>query len=85
MNQPIDIQKYRHYLQQYIDQAFQNSDGTARGLRDYLESIQVKGIFVRDKVEKQRALADAIQAFTEHRHWPLDIILSHLGVSRPGQ
>ena len=85
MNPPIDIKKYQHYLQQYVDQAFQNSDGTVRGLQDYLESIQVKGIFVRDKVEKQRALADAIQAFTEHRHWPLDIILSHLGVSRPGQ
>ncbi|OGO28848.1 MAG: hypothetical protein A2Z16_11155 [Chloroflexi bacterium RBG_16_54_18] len=83
MNQPIDIQKYHHYLQEYVNQAFRHSDGTARGLRDYLESVQVKGLFVRDKVEKQRALADAIQAFTEHRHWPLDIILSHLGVSPP--
>ena len=85
MNQPIDIQKYHHYLQVYVDLAFQHSDGTARGLRDYLESIQVKGLLVRDKVEKQRALSDAIQAFTEHRHWPMDIILSHLGVSRTAQ
>ncbi len=52
MNQPIDIQKYHHYLQQYVDLAFQHSDGTARGLRDYLDTIQVKGVFVRDKVEK---------------------------------
>jgi hypothetical protein len=35
---------------------------------------------VRDKEEKQRALQEAIKAFQGHRHWPLDIIFSHLGV-----
>lgn len=85
MNQPIDSRKYQFYLQQYIDLALQNSDGTPGGIRDYLESIQIKGLFVRDKVEKQRARYDAMQAFSEHRHWPLEIILSHLGVSHTGQ
>lgn len=85
MNRPIDSQKYQYYLQQYIDQAFQHSDGTPAGIRDYLESIQVKGFFVRDRDEKLRARFDLIQAFSEHRHWPLDIILTHLGVSRPAQ
>ena len=83
MNQPIDIQKYRTYLQDYVSQAIRGSDGTPHGIRDYLDSIQVKGVLVRDKAEKQRALTDAILAFTEHRHWPLDIILSHLGVQKP--
>lgn len=83
MNQPIDSLKYQHYLHEYVNLAIANSDGTPGGIRDYLEGIQVKGLFVRDRVEKQRARADAMQAFTEHRHWPLDIILSHLGLTRP--
>jgi hypothetical protein len=40
----------------------------------------VGGLLVLHKEEKQRALADARHAFDEHRHWPLEIILSHLGV-----
>ena len=80
MNPPIDLPKYQRYLQEYVDQALANSDGSPGGVRDYLEGIQVKGWLVKDKPEKQRALADAIQAFSEHRHWPLDIILSHLGL-----
>jgi hypothetical protein len=36
---------------------------------------------VMHREEKQRALADARQAFDEHRHWPLEIVLRHLGVS----
>ena len=83
MNQLINLPKYRRYLQEYVDQALERSDGTPSSIRDYLDSIQVKGLFVRDKAEKERALADAIQAFSEHRHWPVDIILSHLGVERP--
>lgn len=83
MNQPIDIQKYRRYLQEYVEQAIASSDGSPAGIREQLEGIQIKGIWVRDKVERQRALNDALRAFSEHRHWPLDIILSHLGVNPP--
>lgn len=85
MNRPIDIQKYQHYLQDYVDQAFQHSDGTPDGIRDYLEGIQIKGLFVRNRDEKLRARFDLLQAFSEHRHWPLEIILSHLGLSRTAQ
>ena len=83
MPNPIDISKYQFYLQQYVDLALHHSDGTLGGIRDYLESIQIKGFFVRDRDEKLRARYDLIQAFSEHRHWPLEIILSHLGVKPP--
>jgi hypothetical protein len=71
---------YQQYLQQYVNEAIQNSDGTNYGIASYLDSIQVKGLLVRHKEEKKRALLDAGKAFNEHRHWPLEIVLSHLGV-----
>jgi hypothetical protein len=42
--------------------------------------MQVKGLLVRHREEKRRALEDAQRAFDEHRHWPLEIILSQLGI-----
>ncbi len=78
----MDSNLYRQYLQEYVNQAIQNSDGTNPGIAEYLEGIQVKGLIVRHREEKQRAAADAVKAFNEHRHWPLDIVLSHLGVDR---
>ena len=77
----MDIMRYRQYLNQYVTQAIQQSDGTNRGIAEQLSTIQVKGPFVVHKEEKQRALADARQAFDEHRHWPLEIVLKHLGVT----
>ena len=76
----MDIGLYRKYLNQFVHEAIQNSDGSVNQIREALNSIQVKGFFVRHKSEKQRALKDACNAFDEHRHWPLEIILSHLGV-----
>lgn len=71
---------YERYLKEFILEAMVNSDGTVRGIAGCLWDKQVKGWLVRDKQVKQRALEDARRAFEEHRHWPLEIILKHLGV-----
>ena len=76
----MDIGVYRQCLEQYVREAVQNSDGTHAGISEYLNSIKVSGVFVRHKVEKQTALREAILAFEQHRHWPLEIVFSHLGV-----
>jgi len=72
---------YQQYLKQYVQEAIQGSDGTNRGIAEHLWDIQVKKFFVQHRDEKLRALNDARQAFDEHRHWPREIILSHLGIS----
>lgn len=77
----MDHLLYQRYLQEYVRQAIQASDGSVRGIAEELGAIQVRGLWVMHKEEKQRALADARRAFDEHRHWPLEIILSHLGVA----
>jgi hypothetical protein len=71
---------YRRFLNEYVQQAMQASDGSVRGIADELGTIHVGGLLVQHKEERKRALADARRAFDEHRHWPLEIILSHLGV-----
>lgn len=71
---------YQQYMQQYVNQAIQESNGTPRGIYERLAEMQVRGLLVRHRQEKQRALQDARLAFDEHRHWPLEIILSHLGI-----
>lgn len=74
---------YQRYLQEYISEAIQNSDGSNRGIAEHLSTIQIGRFFVTHREEKWRALADARAAFDDHRHWPLDIVLSHLGVELP--
>jgi hypothetical protein len=76
----MDIGLYRRLLQEYVQEAYENSDGSPAGMADYLRSIIVSGRFVRNRVEKQAARQEALKAFEEHRHWPLEIIFSHLGV-----
>ena len=77
----MDILRYQQYMKQYVNQAIQESDGTNQGIAGYLWGIQVKGLLVTHREEKRRALADARQAFDDHRHWPREIILSHLGIT----
>ena len=79
----MDVERYRGYLQQYVGEAIQNSDGSNSGIYEYLDSIKPAGRFSAHKEEKRRALKDALGAFSEHRHWPLNIVLSHLGVEMP--
>jgi hypothetical protein len=71
---------YRQYLTEYIREAIKYSDGTNAGIAQYLSGLNPGGRFARNKEEKSRALKDAKAAFDEHRHWPLSIVLSHLGV-----
>jgi len=82
---PMDLLSYQQYLQQYVSQAIHNTDGSNRQISEYLSEIQIKGFLVRHRTEKERALADARKAFDEHRHWPLEIVLSHLGVKPDDQ
>ena len=77
----MDRERYQQYLKQYIAEAIEQSDGSTRGIAEYLSTILFKGLMVRHREEKQRALADARQAFDDHRHWPLEIVLRHLGIA----
>ncbi len=76
----MDIGVYRQYLEKYVLEALQNSDGSVSGISNYLWNLKVSGIVVRNRTEKQKALDDARHAFDSHRHWPVEIVLSHLGV-----
>lgn len=76
----MDIGVYRQYLEKYVLEALQKSDGTVSGISSYLWNMNISGFLVRNRTEKQKALDDARSAFDSHRHWPLEIILSHLGV-----
>ena len=76
----MDIGKYRMYLQQYIQEAYDESDGSKAGISSYLWEKKVTGLMVRDKKEKEAALQEAKRIFDQNRHWPLEIILSYLGV-----
>ena len=78
----MDIVLYRKYLVEYVRAAYVNSDGSKYGMAEYLGTISYPGRFTRHKEEKRRALSDARIAFDEHRHWPLDIIVSHLGLDK---
>ncbi len=72
---------YKRYLTQFVREAIQNSDGSNAGISNYLWEKKVSGIFVQHRIEKERALSDARKAFDEHRHWPREIIISHLGIT----
>jgi len=81
----MDLIVYRHYLEKFVREAVENSDGTNPGISNYLHEKKISGFFVRHRSEKQKALNEARQAFVEHRHWPVEIVLSHLGIARIGQ
>jgi hypothetical protein len=77
----MDIGRYRRYLDEYVQEAIDQSNGSKEGILNYLRNKQGPGFLSRHKKEKIQALEDAKQAFEEHRHWPVDITLSHLGVN----
>ena len=76
---------YRRYLQEYVQEAIDNSDGTNSGISSYLWEKKLGRFLVSNKNEKQRALNDARKAFDDHRHWPQPIVLSHLGIENTEQ
>ncbi len=77
----MDYSLYHKYLSEYLDKAISESDGSTRGIAEALSTFQVRGLLTPHKEERRRALEDARRAFDQHRHWPLEIILSHLGVN----
>ncbi len=76
----MDIGVYRNFLTQLLKEALNNSDGSTAGISRYLWDREIKGLLVRHRKEKRRALNDARKAFDEHRHWPVAIVISHLGL-----
>jgi len=83
MPEPMNTTFYQEYLIRYIKEAIANSDGSNYGITLYLSEVKIGRWLVSHKIEKQRALSDAKRAFEEHRHWPRNIILSHLGIAFP--
>ncbi len=77
----MNHQAYEHYLNQYIKEALENSDGTTRGIAEYLQGIPRPGRFSRHRDEKNKAIDEARKAFDDHRHWPVDIVISQLGLN----
>jgi len=76
----MDTKLYMRYMMQYIKEAIDNSDGSNAGISGYLQDKKISGLLVQHREEKKRALTDAKQAFSEHRHWPIQIVLSQLGI-----
>lgn len=76
----MDIGAYRRSLERFVLDALKYSDGTHSGISNYLWGIKVSGWLVRYRTEKQRALEDARRAFDDHRNWPVEIVLAHLGI-----
>lgn len=76
----MDLGLYRRYLEEYVAEALENSDGTPSGVSEYLRSIKTAGRFTRHREEKNLALEEVRKAFDDHRHWPVSIIISHLGI-----
>jgi hypothetical protein len=76
----MDIGFYRQYLAKLVKEALENSNGTPASVIEYLETKKISGLFVRHRKEKEKALKEVMRAFDEHRHWPMDIIISHLGI-----
>ena len=78
----MDLGAFRRYLQEYVQEAIEHSNGTTASISEFLWMERVGGRFTRQRVEKQKALDEARRAFDQYRHWPVDIVLSHLGVER---
>jgi hypothetical protein len=76
----MNIGAYRAYLTELIKEAVENTDGSKSEIAEYLGMKKIPRYLVRNKAEKKQALRDAQIAFDEHRHWPVEIIISHLGV-----
>ena len=74
---------YRRYLQEYIQEAIENSNGSNAEISSYLWEKNLGRILISNKTEKQRALADARRAFDRSEQPAADKILSHIGIENP--
>ena len=78
----MDIGAYRNAVESYVRQALANTDGSNKRISEYLWSLNVPRLLVRHKTEKRQALDDVRKAFDDHSYWPLEVILSQLGVDK---
>jgi hypothetical protein len=78
----MDIGAYRTAVQNYVRQALEHTDGSNKQISEYLWSLSVPRFLARSKTEKRQALADARKAFDDHSYWPLEVILTQLGVDK---
>ncbi len=76
----MELGLFRQYIEDYTKEAIENSDGTNAGIAEFLSTKKQAGRFSSHREEKNMALAEVRKAFDEHRHWPLAIVLSHLGI-----
>jgi hypothetical protein len=76
----MDYKLYSQFMHEYLKAALADGSQKPAEIARYLDEIPLPGRFARNKEERIRALQAVRQAFNEHRHWPLDIILSHLGI-----
>jgi hypothetical protein len=76
----MDLGLYRQYLDEYLKEALQNSNGTNAGISEYLSSKKPAGRFSTHREEKNAAMAEVRKAFDDHRHWPLTVVLTYLGI-----
>jgi hypothetical protein len=77
----MDIGVYRKFLNEIMQDALENTDASTAEISRYLWDRKISGILVRHRKEKERALEDARKAFDDHRHWPVPIVISHLGLN----
>ncbi len=52
----MDIGLYRRFLEEYIQEAYDGSDGTPAGITEHLRSIKPPGRFTRSRGERQATL-----------------------------
>jgi hypothetical protein len=76
----MDLGLYRRYLEEFAIEAIKNSNGTNAGISEYLWSKKMAGRFSQHREEKNTALTELRKSFDDHRHWPLSIIISFLGI-----
>ena len=58
----MDIGLYRRFLEEYIQEAYDSSDGTPAGITEYLRSIKPPGRFTRNREERKSALRGGDQS-----------------------
>lgn len=78
----MNLGVYWRYLDELVQEALENSDGSNESISNYLRMKKKPGRLTRHRHEKTKALEEARRAFDDHRHWPVDVIISHLGIDK---
>lgn len=76
----MNHQLYQKYLHDYLQEALGRVSHNTPAVMVYLSEMEMPGRFARHREERLKAITTLRQAFEEHRHWPLEIVISHLGL-----